>query len=271
MAEEKKKTILCVDDEQDILDSLYDTFMDKYDVKIATSGAEALKIFAAEDICVVITDQRMPQMQGTELLAKIREMKSGCKSILLTGYADINAAIDAINKGAVNRYFSKPWDDAEINDAVSHLVKMYDSDKFLIRMKEDGERLLKQQKERKQAIESYEKFLDGFLAGVCIVGDNDRIMRVNKTGMEVLQLDAKSGIEGKDFKEIFLLTSEQKKEFHQKFLRHDKSPDKVEVKMQDGATAVLLASLTFAGGNAAAGDGAGQVVGIVFHKPSHFF
>jgi response regulator RpfG family c-di-GMP phosphodiesterase len=269
VAEEKRKTILCVDDEQDILDSLYDTFMDKYDVKIASSGAEALKILAAEEVCVVITDQRMPQMQGTELLAKLREIKPNCKSILLTGYADINAAIDAINKGSVNRYFSKPWDDAEINDAVNHLVKMYDSDKFLVKMKEDGERLMKVQKERKQTLDSYEKYLDGYLTGVCIVGENDKVVHINKTGMEFLQLKSIEGLRGKDFKELFLLSLEQKNSCHQRFLKHDQSPEKLGVKIQGGESAALMAMFTFASDDAAdVGDA--RVTGIVFQRPSKF-
>ena len=114
MAGDKKLSILCVDDEKDIVDSLFDTFMDDYDVKTALSGEEALKIFDEEDIAVIITDQRMPEMEGTELLALINEKKPYCKKILLTGYADVNAAVDAINKGSVDKYFSKPWDDAEL-------------------------------------------------------------------------------------------------------------------------------------------------------------
>lgn len=271
MSQEMRKTILCVDDEQDILDSLYDTFMERFEVKIASSGEEALRIFTTEDISIVITDQRMPGMQGAELLARVHEQKPHCKKILLTGYADINAAIDAINKGSVDRYFSKPWDDAEINDAVSHLVEMYDYDKFILKMKEDGERLLKQEESRRGAIESFDRFLDGYLAGVCIIGENDRIILVNKTGMEFLQIDTRSSIEGKDYKEIFLVSSDQKKAFHQRFLKHDQSPEKVDVTMPGGAKAALLASLTFVHGDAPAQDSAGQVTGIIFHKPSQLF
>lgn len=271
MSEEKRKTILCVDDEQDILDSLYDTFMERFEVRIASSGEDALKIFSTENISIVITDQRMPGMQGTELLARIHEQKPHCKTILLTGYADINAAIDAINKGSVDRYFSKPWDDGEINDAVSHLVEMYDYDKFILKMKEDSERLLKQEKTRELAIESFDRFLDGYLAGVCIVGDDERVIHVNKTGMEFLQLNARSSIAGKDFKEIFLLSSDQKKAFHQRFLKHDQSPEKLEAKMPNGATVVLLASLTFVNDDTIAQDSTSQITGIIFQKPSQFF
>ncbi len=130
MAEQKKRTILCVDDEPDIVSALQDTLMDVYNVKTATSGAEALKIFDEEDIGCVISDQRMPEMEGTELLAKINEIKPICKKILLTGYADINAAIDAINLGAVDKYFSKPWEDDELLKAIEDLLKELDLDEF---------------------------------------------------------------------------------------------------------------------------------------------
>ena len=81
--------------------------MDTYTVLTAAGGGEALKIFNEKDIALVITDQRMPEMEGTELLARINEAKPACKKILLTGYADINAAVDAINMGSVDKYFSK--------------------------------------------------------------------------------------------------------------------------------------------------------------------
>ena len=125
MVEKKKSTLLAVDDEQHIVDSLYDTFMDKYNVLTALSGAEALDIFNKADIALVITDQRMPGMTGSELLARINKLKPVCQKILLTGYADINAAIDAINNGAVNKYIAKPWDDDELLQTVDHLITKY--------------------------------------------------------------------------------------------------------------------------------------------------
>ncbi len=125
MSDNAKLTILCVDDEQDIVNSLYDTFMSKYNVLTALNGADALDIFDKENITLIITDQRMPGMTGSELLAKINESKPLCKKILLTGYSDINAAIDAINNGAVDKYFSKPWDEDELVRTVDTLIMKY--------------------------------------------------------------------------------------------------------------------------------------------------
>jgi transcriptional regulator with PAS, ATPase and Fis domain len=149
---------------------------------------------------------------------------------------------------------------------------MYDSDKFLVKMKEDGERLMKVQKERKLSIDAYEKYLDGYLAGVCIIGENDRIVHINKTGMEFLQLNAATlnSLKGKDFKEIFPLSADRKNACYQRFLKHDQSPEKLDVKIQGGEKAALMASLIFVNDDAAAQGGDAQVTGIIFQRPSRF-
>ncbi|MBF0320083.1 MAG: response regulator [Nitrospirae bacterium] len=128
-----KRTLLFVDDEEDILDAMYDTFKGLYNVRIAGSAEEALRIFNEEDIAVVISDQRMPHTKGSELLAEINRIKPHCKKILLTGYADISASIDAINKGSVNKYITKPCDKNEIIDAIEQLVELYNVDEFMVK------------------------------------------------------------------------------------------------------------------------------------------
>lgn len=112
MSDKVQTKILLVDDEESILKALRRLLADE-DLKIftATSGIEALEIFKANDITLMISDQRMPQMTGVELLQQCREISPDCIRILLTGYADINVTIDAINGGAIKYYFNKPWDD----------------------------------------------------------------------------------------------------------------------------------------------------------------
>jgi CheY-like chemotaxis protein len=258
MAGDKKLSILCVDDEKDIVDSLFDTFMDDYDVKTACSGEEALKIFDKEEIAVIITDQRMPEMEGTELLALVHEKKPYCKKILLTGYADINAAVDAINKGSVDKYFSKPWDDEELTEAVKHLISMYDFDKFLGKIKEDGADL----KNRARAGTSFDAFFRNYPMGICIPGDDDKIEYINKKGLEILQSDNADNINGNDFRKIFLVDSSKESELRKRFLKNDISPDRIEVKLVDGSQAGMLASLIF---------DKDRVCGIIFNKPSNVF
>ena len=120
--------ILLVDDEVNITKSLRRLLMevDRYDVFVAQSGGEGLDIVQAEqDIGVIISDQRMPGMSGVEFLSKVREIAPDAIRILLTGYADIEASIGAINQGAVFRYLTKPWENEELLDVVAEAAKNY--------------------------------------------------------------------------------------------------------------------------------------------------
>jgi len=246
MPDESRRTILCVDDEKDVIDSLYDTFMDAYNVKTANSAKEALEIFNEDDISLVISDQRMPEMEGTELLAKINEIKPICKKILLTGYADINAAIDAINTGNVDKYFSKPWDDEELLKAVEDLLAAYKIDAFLEKMLEDGKKLKEGAEKGKKTAELFEKFLDGYHLGVCVVGNQDNIEYLNKRGLEILRYWNFDDINGKDFKDVFSIDELKKKEFREQYLKKDMSPNVLDIKRGDASNAPVAANLIFA-------------------------
>ncbi len=261
MPDESKRTILCVDDEQDVVDTLFDTFMEIYNVKTAISGEEALKIFDEEDISLVISDQRMPEMEGTELLAKINEKKPICKKVLLTGYADINAAIDAINLGSVDRYFSKPWDDEELTKAVEDLLAMYKTDEFLARVIADAKGMKEEAEKAKRTPELFEKFLDNYLIGVCLVGQEDKIEYLNKRGLEIIKYEGLDEIRGRDLKDVFLLNEINKEGFRERYMKKDLSPDSLDVKLGDGSPARVEASLTFI-----LGESGVQVCGIVFDK-----
>ena len=114
-----KPVIMIVDDEEGIRKALKRLFMD-FDAEVITaaSGAEALARLEEVHPVIIISDQRMPQMTGTEFLQKSREKHPNAVRILLTGYADIQATIDAINQGAVKYYISKPWDDDQLLERV---------------------------------------------------------------------------------------------------------------------------------------------------------
>jgi response regulator RpfG family c-di-GMP phosphodiesterase len=253
---------LCVDDEQDVVDTLFDTFMETYNVKTAISGKEALKIFDEEDISLVISDQRMPEMEGTELLTKINKKKPICKKILLTGYADISAAIDAINKGSVDRYFSKPWDDEELTKAVEDLLAMYKTDEFFAKVIADVKGMKEETEKAKMTPELLEKFLDSYLKGVCVVGQEDKVEYLNQKGLEIIKYKDLDEIRGRDFKDIFLLNEISKEEFREKYSKKDLSSDRLDLKLGDGSTAQVEASLTFIVGKSGV-----QVCGIVFDRP----
>lgn len=109
--------VLYVDDEVHNLNAFKASFRRRFNVFIANSAVEGRKVLEAEDIHVIVTDQRMPVTTGIEFLESIIPDFPDPIRILLTGYADINAVIDAINKGQVYRYIQKPWmeDDLRIN------------------------------------------------------------------------------------------------------------------------------------------------------------
>nr|WP_222948259.1 HD domain-containing phosphohydrolase [Thauera sedimentorum] len=110
-------TILCVDDEANILSSLRRLFRPAgYRVLVAESGAAGLEMLEAEQgaVDLVISDMRMPAMDGAHFLAEVRQRWPGILRILLTGYADIESTIAAINEGQIYRYISKPWNDGEV-------------------------------------------------------------------------------------------------------------------------------------------------------------
>jgi len=106
--------ILYVDDEENNLTAFKATFRRNFTIFTATSGAEGRKILDAEQVNIIITDQRMPEMTGVEFLASILPVYPEPIRILLTGFADIEAVINAINLGQVYRYVTKPWDPKEL-------------------------------------------------------------------------------------------------------------------------------------------------------------
>lgn len=114
--------LLCVDDEPLVLNALMRLFRPHYEVGIATSGAQALQLMSTLPFDVVISDQRMPGMSGVELLAQIREKHPHAMRILLTGYADLQATLDAVNRGEVFRYVTKPWNNDQLRQIVQQAM-----------------------------------------------------------------------------------------------------------------------------------------------------
>jgi DNA-binding NtrC family response regulator len=121
-----KHPILVVDDEAEILFSLRGLLRQEFELHTAQSGAEALEIMRRHVIHVLMTDQRMPQMTGVELLQHAKELCPEAVRIVFTGYADIKAVIDAINQGEIFRYMTKPWDPDELISVLRLGCEEYD-------------------------------------------------------------------------------------------------------------------------------------------------
>lgn len=115
----EKPTLLLIDDEERILRSLRMLFFSGYIVRMTTSPQEAIRILREEKVHVIVSDQRMPLMQGSELLRIARETSPATMRILLTGYSDLDASIASVNEGEVFRYLMKPWDAEEVKKVVA--------------------------------------------------------------------------------------------------------------------------------------------------------
>jgi response regulator RpfG family c-di-GMP phosphodiesterase len=122
-----KITILYVDDEMNNLISFKAVFRIKYNVLTAISGEEAIKILKNNNVDIIITDQRMPNMTGVEFLESILGEYPDPIRILLTGYADMNAVIDAVNKGKIFHYLTKPWNEEELDMTITRAYDVYRS------------------------------------------------------------------------------------------------------------------------------------------------
>ena len=122
----KKPKLLVVDDEQDNLDLLYRTFRKEFTVFRADGGIKALEILEQEgEMAAIISDQRMPEMNGTEFLSRTVSDFPDTIRIVLTGYTDINDLIDAINSGQVHKYITKPWEPDRLKLVVSEATHSY--------------------------------------------------------------------------------------------------------------------------------------------------
>ena len=126
MTQETKPSILVVDDEEEILHSLRGLLRMEFDVHTAQSGADAIQILQQQPIHVVLSDQRMPEMAGVELLNQTQGERPSAIRVMFTGYSDIKAVIDAINKGRVFRYLTKPWDADELLAVIREASEEYD-------------------------------------------------------------------------------------------------------------------------------------------------
>ena len=141
-----RPTIVVVDDEPNVLRSLYDLFRLDYRVHTFEHAAEALEALPKlGDVAVILSDQRMPGMTGVEFFAKAQETHPAATRLLVTGFADINAVIDAINQGHIARYLSKPWETGELIAVVRRAVEQHDllveKNRLLVELKQTNARL----------------------------------------------------------------------------------------------------------------------------------
>lgn len=148
--------ILIIDDEKDNLEALKRLLRTEYEVTIETSPLEAMKLLAQKRYHVIISDQRMPEMTGVELLEKAKKLSPFSTRILLTGYTDVDSIIDAINRGNIYRYIAKPWDPKDLKITVKLA-----NESFLLKkeLEEKNQSLLKANEDLKLLDKAKARFL----------------------------------------------------------------------------------------------------------------
>lgn len=150
-------SILYIDDEENNLISFRSTFRRDYHIHVATTGQRGLEIMEKHHIQLVITDQRMPDMTGIEFLEKIVPLYPDCMRMIMTGFSDMDAIIQAINKGNIYRYVSKPWNREDLKITIDSALEVYNlksQNRHLIEdLKEANLNLEKKVMERTRQIE----------------------------------------------------------------------------------------------------------------------
>ena len=121
------RTVLFVDDEQPIRNAIERMYLERDDVRclFAASGQEGLDILAQEEVWVVVSDYLMPGMRGIEFLSKVKGIRPDTIRIMMTAYADLSIAIDAINKSEAYRFVTKPWNNKELMDTIDEALMRY--------------------------------------------------------------------------------------------------------------------------------------------------
>ncbi len=124
---ESSHTVLCVDDEVNVLNALKRLFRKEgYRLLTTSSGADALKLLQDNPVHMIISDQRMPGMSGTELMAKVKEFYPDMIRIILTGYTDVDTITESINQGHIYKFFLKPWNDQSLVLEIRQALEQYD-------------------------------------------------------------------------------------------------------------------------------------------------
>jgi response regulator RpfG family c-di-GMP phosphodiesterase len=169
--------VLFVDDEENVLRSMRRLFMDVDGINILTapSGKEGLGMMKNTEVAVIVSDQRMPEMSGPEFLEKARKMQPESVRIVLTGYADINAAMDAVNKGGASKYITKPWGDNDLMLTVLNSVETYN-------LKKENKRLTELTRKQNEELKKWSSELEFYVQQqtIDLTRQNKELGRLNE-------------------------------------------------------------------------------------------
>jgi two-component system NtrC family sensor kinase len=200
----EKIKVLFVDDEQNVLNALERAFIDTdYTILTAISGSRALEILEENDVQVVVSDYRMPGMNGVEFLKEVRKRWNDIIRIVLSGYADLGAIVSAVNEGHIYKFIPKPWNNDELKITISNALERYflykENKELTTVLKEKNEQLtalnsrLKEFMEQQSSHFEFDKMmlninrriLDSLHIGVLCIDPNNAVLMSNKTWKDI--------------------------------------------------------------------------------------
>jgi len=183
---DKNFSILYVDDEEHNLISFAATFRKEYNILTAKSGKEGVDILHNNEVNLIITDQRMPEMTGIQFLEKIIPEYPDMIRMILTGFSDIEVIIDAINSGRVFRYITKPWDENELRMTIENTRQVFE---LQVSNKELLAKLTKKVEEQEQTLNLFIKYVPEQVIEKALKNDQKSIFEGELRNIAVLFCD----------------------------------------------------------------------------------
>jgi putative nucleotidyltransferase with HDIG domain len=182
------RTLLLVDDEQYILNSLKRALRhDGYRIETALSGEEGLRLAAAMPIQVVVADQRMPGMSGTEFLRRLKQRFPDTVRIVLSGYTEIESVTQAVNEGAIYKFLTKPWEDHELRAAIQEAFAHYSLKIENLRLTEELTAANQQLTHLNREIHrSFQALFEGSKDAILILDESGLINFANPSAMDLV-------------------------------------------------------------------------------------
>ena len=212
-----ERTLLLVDDEENITSALVRLLRrDGYYILQANSGDAGLELLAQNKVGVIISDQRMPGMTGVEFLGKVRDLYPDTVRIVLSGYTELNSVTDAINRGAIYKFFTKPWDDELLRANVEEAFQRYEMKMENVRLAQElqkaNEDLKQINHELEQRVEDKtrevirnlnvlkvsQEVLENLPVAVFGIGDDGIIAIANRSAHRLFSADGARPILGED-------------------------------------------------------------------------
>ena len=216
-----ERTLLLVDDEENITSALVRLLRrDGYNILRANSGAEGLAMLAQNKVGVIISDQRMPGMSGVEFLSKVREQYPDTVRIVLSGYTELNSVTDAINRGAVYKFLTKPWEDellrANVEEAFQRYEMRMENTRLARELEDANEELTRINHELEQRVEEKtrevlrnlnvlqvsQEILERLPVAVIGVGDDGIIAIANRSALRLFSKDGTRPLLGEAARDV---------------------------------------------------------------------